>query len=591
MASGETALPAPGDWRAQLARLGGNLAALGPRRLAILGLAGLLVMIAVTVAGYLLTRPAYEVLYTGLSARDVSAIGAVLGEARIDYDVSADGSTVKVAYGQAARARMLLAEKGLPQSARAGYELFDNIGALGLTSFMQDVTLIRALEGELARTIQSVDGVRAARVHIVLPRRNSFRRDTGKASASVLIRTDGSFAPASASAIRHLVAGAVPGLAVEHVSVLDTDGTLLASGEDATGAAPRRLVDLESRVARLIRQNVHSTLMPYLGAGNFQVSVAARLNTDRRRIDETTYDPNSRVERSVRDIKEKTSAKNASSAAATSVQQEIPGRQTGGGPGNSNTESREHKERLTNYEISSRRVLTETDGYAVERISIAVIVNRKALQTVLGRELKPEDLAGQEQELRKLIASAAGLDEKRGDRLKVTIVDFIQSTRPLEPVAGPGIGEYLLRYAPLLLNGVLVAGVVLLVLLLGVRPALRLLAAGEGTAPVVTGAEATVREAGAAPTGEEEAAALAAPPSREELPPAEEGRAALTPPATTATGGDDAGDGGAGDDALAAIIDGDLSRRPLEQLQKLIEYDDRQAAAVLREWLREEEPA
>lgn len=587
------------DMRSQMSRLAASLQALGARRLATLGLAGLLLVIAVFVAGYMLTRPQYEVLYTGLSARDVSAIGAVLGEARIDFDVSADGQTVKVAYGQAARARMLLAERGLPRSARAGYELFDNIGALGLTSFMQDVTLIRALEGELARTIQSINGVRAARVHIVLPRRNSFRRDAGQATASVLIRTDGSFDPRSASAIRHLVAGAVPGLAVERVSVLDTDGTLLASGEDALGAAPRRLLDLENQLGALVRQNVQSTLMPYLGAGNFQVSVAARLNTDRRRIDETTYDPNSQVVRSVRDIKEKTSAVNASSAAATSVQQEIPEEQTGGGPGQKNSEKRERKERLTNYEISSRRVLTETDGYDVERISIAVIVNRKALETVLGKALSPEDIAAQEKEIRTLVASAAGLDLKRGDNVKVTIVDFIQSTRPLEPVAGPGMGDYLLRFVPVLLNAGAVLGVVILLIVFGVRPALRLLAESQAQAAMAE-AEAQVHDRDGLledgtrpPPGEGE---LPAPPAREELPPVPE-TPALQPPdaqpgaTPVAAEAAAAADGKATADPLAEILEGESARRPLEQLQKLIEYDDRQAAAVLKEWLREHEAA
>ena len=587
------------DMRSQMSRLAASLQALGARRLATLGLAGLLLVIAVFVAGYRLTRPQYEVLYTGLSARDVSAIGAVLGEARIDFDVSADGQTVKVAYGQAARARMLLAERGLPRSARAGYELFDNIGALGLTSFMQDVTLIRALEGELARTIQSINGVRAARVHIVLPRRNSFRRDAGQATASVLIRTDGSFDPRSASAIRHLVAGAVPGLAVERVSVLDTDGTLLASGEDALGAAPRRLLDLENQLGALVRQNVQSTLMPYLGAGNFQVSVAARLNTDRRRIDETTYDPNSQVVRSVRDIKEKTSAVNASSAAATSVQQEIPEEQTGGGPGQKNSEKRERKERLTNYEISSRRVLTETDGYDVERISIAVIVNRKALETVLGKALSPEDIAAQEKEIRTLVASAAGLDLKRGDNVKVTIVDFIQSTRPLEPVAGPGMGDYLLRFVPVLLNAGAVLGVVILLIVFGVRPALRLLAESQAQAAMAE-AEAQVHDRDGLledgtrpPPGEGE---LPAPPAREELPPVPE-TPALQPPdaqpgaTPVAAEAAAAADGKATADPLAEILEGESARRPLEQLQKLIEYDDRQAAAVLKEWLREHEAA
>ena len=580
------------DVQQNIARLGTSLAALGTRRLIILGVVGALVMLAVGLSAWLLTRPQYETLYTNLSPRDVSAIGAALSEARIDFDVSADGQTVKVAYGQAARARMLLAEKGLPRSARAGYELFDNIGALGLTSFMQDVTLVRALEGELARTIQTINGVKAARVHLVLPRRYSFRRNSGKASASVLIRTDGSFSPASASAIRHLVAGAVPGLAVERVSVMDTDGTLLASGEDNLSAAPRRLVDLEQNLARMIRDNVRSTLVPYIGAGNFQVSVAARLNTDRRKVDEITYDPESKVERSVRDIKEKTSSVNSSSAKATSVQQEIPQEETGAGGGQKNQEKRDRKERITNYEISSRRVITEHDGYDIDRISLAVIVNRKALETVLGRKLTPEDLAAQEKELRALVASAAGLSEKRGDTLKITITDFIQSSRPLEPVGGTGFTVWLLSMLPTMLNAAAVIIAIALIMMLGVRPALRMLTQqAKPPAPEVEVHDQAgeMADQAALPGSEEgEAAAqLAAPAQAEGALPGPEQATAMAQ-----EGAGDTAEAKAAEqealDPLAELLDGANAREPVEKLKKLIEYDDRQAAAVLKEWLREE---
>ncbi len=578
------------DVQQNIARLGTSLAALGTRRLVILGVVGILVMLAVGLSAWLLTRPQYETLYTNLSPRDVSAIGAALSEARIDFDVSADGQTVKVAYGQAPRARMLLAEKGLPRSARAGYELFDNIGALGLTSFMQDVTLVRALEGELARTIQTINGVKAARVHLVLPRRYSFRRDSGKASASVLIRTDGSFSPTSASAIRHLVAGAVPGLAVERVSVMDTDGTLLASGEDNLSAAPRRLVDLEQNLARMIRDNVRSTLVPYIGAGNFQVSVAARLNTDRRKVDEITYDPESRVERSVRDIKEKISSINSSSAKATSVQQEIPQEETGAGGGQKNQEKRDRKERITNYEISSRRVVTEHDGYDIDRISLAVIVNRKALETVLGHKLTAQDVAAQEKELRALVASAAGLSEKRGDTLKITITDFIQSTRPLEPVSGTGFTVWLLSMLPTMLNAAAVIVAIVLIMMLGVRPALRMLTQQTPPTPEVeVHDQATIAEQATLPAGEEdgEAALLDAPPQAEgALPgPEQEGRDSQQASAARPEMAEREREAL---DPLAEILGGANTREPVEKLKKLIAYDDRQAAAVLKEWLREE---
>jgi flagellar M-ring protein FliF len=151
------------NWGEQLTQLWANLLALGPRRLAVLGLVGLCVFGAVGLGSYYLTRPEYEPLYSGLDSQDVARIGAALQESGISFDVNPEGTSVLVHPAQAARARMLLAEKGLPSSASAGYELFDKMGAIGLTSFMQEITRVRALEGELARTIQGMKGVRGLR--------------------------------------------------------------------------------------------------------------------------------------------------------------------------------------------------------------------------------------------------------------------------------------------------------------------------------------------------------------------------------------------------------------------------------------------
>src|ERR1700735_5602533 len=136
--------------REQLERLLSSLAKLGGRKLAILGIVGATIFAVPGFAGYYLSRPSLDVLYAGLDRQDVSRIGAVLREAGLSFDVNPEGTTILVPYGQTAQARMLLAEKGLPQSANAGYELFDKLGSLGLTSFMQEVTRVRALEGELA---------------------------------------------------------------------------------------------------------------------------------------------------------------------------------------------------------------------------------------------------------------------------------------------------------------------------------------------------------------------------------------------------------------------------------------------------------
>jgi flagellar M-ring protein FliF len=267
---------------AQAERLWTNLLALGVRRLAVLGLIGLSVFAVTGLSGYYLSRPVNETLYSGLDRDDVVGIGAALTEAGVPFDVSADGTTIVVPVGRAALARMTLAEKGLPHSGSIGNELFDKLGSLGLTSFMRDVTRVRALEGELARTIQMMHGIKAARVHIVMADEGSFRRERQPPSASVVIRTEVSDDASTAQAIRHLVASAIPGMKVDEVTVLNVDGLLLASGSDSMDQAPSNMLALQKGVSQEIQDSVRKTLAPYLSLRNFQISVAARLNTDKR---------------------------------------------------------------------------------------------------------------------------------------------------------------------------------------------------------------------------------------------------------------------------------------------------------------------
>ena len=188
----------------QLTQLGVSLAKLGARRLMLLGVVGVTVVILVAVAAYYLGRPAMQPIYTGLSSQDVTRITAALAEAGVTFDVNEQRNAVLVPFGQTARARTLLAQKGLPTSARAGYELFDQLGSIGLTSFMQEITRVRALEGEIARTIQALDGVGAARVHLVLSEAGSFRRERRDATASVLLRVEEKWNAASGQVVEVL---------------------------------------------------------------------------------------------------------------------------------------------------------------------------------------------------------------------------------------------------------------------------------------------------------------------------------------------------------------------------------------------------
>ncbi len=449
-----------------------GLRGLGARRLLALAFTGIMVFSLVAASGYFLSRPAREVLYTGLEPQDVSRIGAALAEAGIAFDVSSEGTAVLVDYGRTSEARMLLAEKGLPKSDRSGYELFDNLGSLGLTSFMQQVTKVRALEGELARTIQLMKGVKAARVHIVLPREGSFRSLKEPPSASVVIRSDSLDGMISAEAIRFLVAAAIPGMTSGQVTVLSTDGAILASGEDSISAAPEKMVGLEKSLALDIQEKIGKTLSPYLGFDNFRVSVTAKLNTDRKKIDETTYDPESRVERSVRAFKESGEAQNLNSQAPTSVEQNIPQEGTPAAGGDQSSEKNDKREELTNYEINTKSTSTVSEGYNIDRLSIAIVVNRTKLGTGEAAAT-PEQVDAKLQEIQQLAASAAGLIDTRGDMIKVAAVDFLATGQELEPVPGTGMGELLLKNLGNFLNAGAMIVAVLLVLLIGLRPTVR----------------------------------------------------------------------------------------------------------------------
>lgn len=453
----------------QLQGIISNLRDIGPRRLTMMAGVVLLVLTVIGVGSVYLNKPAYETLYVGLERGDVNQIGLVLGEAGIDFDVASDGTTVLVPAGSTAQARMLLAEKGLPTSANAGYELFDNVGSLGLTSFMQQVTRVRALEGEIARTIQSIQGIKAARVHLVMSERANFRRDEQRPSASVVIRASGIDAVKSATSIRYLVAAAVPGLDVDKVTVLDSSGTLLAAGDDPNNTSASRSLGVERTVETQIEDNIRRALTPYLGPDNFRASVKADVNTDTRQTEETIFDPESRVERSTQVVR--TNENNNQSAAATpaSVDQNLPDAQTPAADGPQSSSQSDRKEETTNYEMNSKRVATVSNGYSVTKMSIAVVVNQQRLATILGANATPEQVSARVAEIQKMVASATGFSETRGDVITVSAVEFIDGLDG-EAIPEPGFMEKAGQHAGTAINASAFVVVVLLLVFFGLRP-------------------------------------------------------------------------------------------------------------------------
>lgn len=446
-----------------------NLRGFGVKRLAMLAGIAVLVMGVIGIASVYLNRPAYDTLYVGLDRSDVNQIGLVLGEAGIGFDVGADGTSVLVPAGTTAQARMLLAEKGLPTSANAGYELFDNVGAMGLTSFMQQITRVRALEGEIARTIQSISGIKAARVHIVMSERANFRRDEQQPSASVVIRYAGIDAEKSAQSIRHLVAAAVPGLSADKVTVLDSNGNLLAAGDDPSNTSAARTLGVEQTVEAQIGDNIRRALTPYLGPDNFRASVKAEVNTDTRQTEETIFDPNSRVERSVQSVRANENSNQKQASTPASVEQNLPETQATSTEGPQTSSANDRKEEITNYEINSKKIATVSNGYTVTKMSIAVVVNQDRLKAILGKDATPEQIAKRVAEIQKMVTSATGLDDKRGDVIDVSAVEFIDGLDG-EAIPQAGMLDSVGQHAGTLINAAAFIVVVFLVAFFGLRP-------------------------------------------------------------------------------------------------------------------------
>jgi flagellar M-ring protein FliF len=431
---------------------------------------------------------------------------------------------------------------------------------------MQEVTRVRALEGELARTIQMMRGVKAARVHVVLGDEGSFRRERQPPSASVIVRGDNLDPRTAGQAIRRLVASAVPGMKAEAVTVLDVDGQLLAAGSDSMENAPDNLLALQLSVSRELRESITRTLSPYLNPRNFQVSVAARLNADKMQTSETVYDPDKRAERSVRVTKEKANSQNSAGASPAGVQANLPKQPNQSGDNKQSSDQTDKKEELTNYEVSSKQTTVTSQGFTVRGLSVALLVNRAALAATLGD--KPDQAAIDKavKDIEALAASAAGLDKARGDTIKTAVVDFADASKDMEPIAGPTFMEMLGRQLGTILSAIAILVVGALLIFFGVKPLTQALLASPA--------------AGSDP----ETAAPAALEGPFEI--------------RNAFGDDlpEMGTMGAMDDNLMlrssdrdALIDSLRERRDngaKQKLQKLVDFDEEHAARILKQLIK-----
>ncbi|ASW05531.1 MULTISPECIES: flagellar basal-body MS-ring/collar protein FliF [unclassified Rhizobium] len=547
----------------QLVPLLRNLQNLGRTRLMILGGVGAVSMLLILFAALYVNKPAQETLYVGLDATDLNQISIALAEAKINFQVGTDGSSLTVPAGMTGKARALLAERGLPTSGKAGYELFDNVGSLGLTSFMQEVTRVRALEGEISRTITSIAGISAARVHIVMQDVGNFRKADQKPTASVMIRASAEAARKSASAIRHLVASAVPGLEVDDVTILDSTGQLLASGDDPGNGALSRNLGIVQNVQSEVESNIDKALAPFLGMDNFRSSVTAQLNTDSQQVQETTYDPDSKVERSVRTVKEAQKSQQSQPDSAATVEQNIPqaAPQSGGNTPTSNDQS-DKREEQTNYEINSKTTATTRTSYKIEKLSVAVVVNKGRIAQMVGQGADQAKIDAYIAEMQKIVATAAGVDPARGDIVTVNAMDFLDNQLLEDTSSSFSITDMLSRNMAGIINSLAFVAVAFLIVWMGFRPLIRSLGGSSNS------------------TALPEAAGLELP----DFAPAVGGPGAALMDGFGSDFGFDSTD-----DLLTMGDDGGTFNRrvkegPERRLSRMVEISEERAAKILRKW-------
>ena len=274
---------------------------LGPARLGVMGAVVFMLLLFFVFVSLRVASPDMEMLYNNLSSQDTSAIAVKLDENNIAYTISEDGTQVSVGEENMAQARLLLAREGLPSTGASGYELFDNQSGFGTTNFQDMMNKQRALEGELARTISALEPVSTARVHLVIPERELFSRETQPPSASVFVNLRGSIELTAnqIQSIQALVASAVPGLKGSTVSVMDSAGNLLAKGgTDDEGLMTVKAEEMRRKYEQRLTNSIENLVGRTVGFGKVRAMVPADLDFDRISQNEEIFAPESQVVRS-----------------------------------------------------------------------------------------------------------------------------------------------------------------------------------------------------------------------------------------------------------------------------------------------------
>ena len=527
-----------------------------------------------------LSEPHMGVLYTDLTLDDSGSVVRELEAKNIPYKLRNEGQTILVPTDQVLRLRLNLAEQGLPEGGMVGYEIFDKGETLGATSFVQNINHLRALEGELARTIRAIDKVQLARVHLVLPTRELFSRERADPSASIVLRVRGDLSSSQTRAIQHIVASAVKDLQPHRVAIVDESGQLLASGgDDTTGSGmfnslEERNAAFENRIERQITEIITSVV----GPNNARVQVTAELDYNKITQTSDTFDPEGQVVRSTQTVEETNAAVENVDNDTVTVGNELPGADDQNEADAKSTENSNKTEETVNYEISRTTKTEVMEAGRIKRVSVAVLVNGIYSQGADGKPAYAPRPQEQLDQIATLVRSAIGFDLSRGDQVEIVNLQFAPDAEA-DPIAGEEEGLlnltkddyfYIAELATLLI-------ISLLVLLFIVRPLVRRIVTPDENGGLLGAGAGQVSQVPVALDENGNPVAQLTGPNGESIAVSEDGTP-LLPNGETATS--------SMIDATQAI--GSMHENSLKKVGELVENNPDEAIAIVRQWLNEE---
>lgn len=356
-------------------------------------------------------------LFTGLNTTDAAEIVEELEDRGIPYRLERNGTAVLVDKDQVYRTRLSLASQGLPRAGVAGFELMDRV-KVGSTDFERRVSYLRALQGELARTIMAVEGVEKARVHLVLPEDSLFIRDQRPASAAVLLGLKPGIRPddAQINGVVNLVAGSVENLQAEDVTVVDATGRVLSTRNPGTESQLASAnFEVQTAFQRELEQGVQRLLEPALGPGNVVTRVTAEMNFDERSVQRTMFEPtvgDQGITRSIQELQETFQGEGTPGRVpgvdGNSAALDVPGYEAAAAAGAS---SYEKTQQTRNYELNQVTENIRVAPGTVSRLSVAVVVNKNLQEA-------------QREAITRTVSAAIGLDEGRQDQITVIGMPF-----------------------------------------------------------------------------------------------------------------------------------------------------------------------